>query len=223
MDSPNFQKEWAAERQRIEVDFSDDVKSEVVDFDVQIAEQRNLVNFEADNVIGGVSEGPKYAAKKKLYDEAVANKIKRMNELKTQKENLLRKREQEIRDSPSSKNSILVGFFTTLTNSGLSLNFLMFYSFFVLTIAGFTTLIIEFIIWTVFSYLSLIFSGVWDMKWQTYVKATEIAEDAVVENFKEQIRQANLAQRIRTQYKKAINSVKGFVNSIHENKSKNGE
>jgi hypothetical protein len=157
MDSPNYNAIWNEERKKIENEYEKVILRE--DSILRLQVDKHFEDLKDERLITsstGDYVGPNYKAKKTLYDEAVENRKKRLNELQEHKVQIIKQRQKEIELDASVKNQILVGLHTTISNSGIQIDFQRFYSGFVLLISFFVTLILELIIMTVFNYVTIV-------------------------------------------------------------------
>lgn len=219
MDSPNFEKVFGEEKQRITAEYQTIIANEDTLLQERIRIAKEDMDIQANIKVHGIWDGPRYKEQKKLYETAQNNRDNTLRKLRFQRDSIITATEVQLKQNPKSKNQILVGVYTTFQNIGLSSSFNVFYSLFVLIIAFFTTIILELIIWVVFGFIGVLYEGVFKAKLEGYKAMTEVLEKTRFEQFTEDLKNAKVIQEIKRTFSRGKSKVENFVDSVDNDKN----
>lgn len=214
MDSPNFEKVFKQEKDRISTEYEKIFSDESVILQERVNTAKKDMDNESNVYVNGFWNGPRYKEKQNLYNNAINARENRLIQLRNERDRIIGNTEKDIRNNPKSKNQILVGVFTTFENIGMMSTFNVFYSLFVLVIAFFTTIILELIIWVVFGFIGVLYEGVFKAKIEGYKSMNEELEKTRFQQFSEDLKSAKIIQDIKRTFQRGKSKVENFVDSV---------
>lgn len=220
MDSPNFEKIFHEEKERIFSEYDKIIVNENAVLDLRVNTAKKDMDDESNVYVNREWNGPRYKEKQKLFQQSIYSRENRLRQIRAERDSMVQNVEKQLRSNPKSKNQILVGVYTTFENIGITNTFNVFYSVFVLIIAFFTTIILELIIWVVFGFIGVLYEGVFMAKIEGYKSMTEELEKTRVQQFKEDIGNAKIIQDIKRTVKRGKSKVESFVDSVNDDKTK---
>lgn len=155
-----------------------------------------------------------YKEQKKIWENAISNRELRLKELRSERDSLLSKAKMSVQNDARSKNATLVSFYNTLIMAGFEFKFNKFYAMCVILLTILVTLILEFIIWSVFGILGAIYEDVLNYKIGSFVEMQKTLENAKINNFNDDAKSINIINKVKNSVNENISKAKSLVNAV---------